>query len=361
MSVNQAQPRKFSQIALQERGFLLLIGLGFMIVGFTYQHASIARWVGFALAGYSAIANDSIQTIGTFLAANKKQPWWLLWLFVAGLFIATMTYSFIVHNGDVTYERLSAKGFDQTPMKFAFLQVASPLFLLILTRLKIPVSTTFLLLTSFATTPSGIGKVVTKSMMGYALAFGLSIGLWLIFAPAIKRWLKKPEAKYWLILQWLTSGVLWTVWLMQDASNIAVFLPRQMKLVEFLAFTGTMALGLGLLMRLRGDRIQEVVTEKSQVVDLRAATLINFIYAGILFYFKMHSKMPMSTTWVFIGLLSGRELAMALRKTSDFSLSEALKIVIRDLVYVTFGLLVSVIIAFASNEVFADAVKGVFK
>ena len=122
-----------------------------------------------------------------------------------------------------------------------------------------------------------------------------------------------------------------------------------------------MALGLGLLMRLRGDRIQEVVTEKSQVVDLRAATLINFIYAGILFYFKMHSKMPMSTTWVFIGLLSGRELAMALRKTSDFSLSEALKIVIRDLVYVTFGLLVSVIIAFASNEVFADAVKGVFK
>ena len=134
-----------------------------------------------------------------------------------------------------------------------------------------------------------------------------------------------------------------------------------MKLVEFLAFTGTMALGLGLLMRLRGDRIQEVVTEKSQVVDLRAATLINFIYAGILFYFKMHSKMPMSTTWVFISLLSGRELAMALRKTSDFSLSGALKIVIRDLVYVTFGLLVSVIIAFASNEVFADAVKGVFK
>ena len=71
--------------------------------------------------------------------------------------------------------------------------------------------------------------------------------------------------------------------------------------------------------------------------------------------------MPMSTTWVFIGLLSGRELAMALRKTSDFSLSGALKIVIRDLVYVTFGLLVSVIIAFASNEVFADAVKSVFK
>ena len=27
----------------------------------------------------------------------------------------------------------------------------------------------------------------------------------------------------WSILQWVTSGLLWSVWLMQDAANIAVF------------------------------------------------------------------------------------------------------------------------------------------
>ena len=28
--------------------------------------------IGFALAGYSVIANDSIQTLGTFIASKKK-------------------------------------------------------------------------------------------------------------------------------------------------------------------------------------------------------------------------------------------------------------------------------------------------
>ena len=32
--------------------------------------------VGFALAGYSVIANDSIQTLGTFIASKQK---WFKW------------------------------------------------------------------------------------------------------------------------------------------------------------------------------------------------------------------------------------------------------------------------------------------
>ena len=37
--------------------------------------------VGFALAGYSVIANDSIQTLGTFIASKKK---WFAWYILAG-------------------------------------------------------------------------------------------------------------------------------------------------------------------------------------------------------------------------------------------------------------------------------------
>ena len=37
--------------------------------------------VGFGLAGYSVIANDSIQTLGTFIASKKK---WFAWYILAG-------------------------------------------------------------------------------------------------------------------------------------------------------------------------------------------------------------------------------------------------------------------------------------
>ena len=35
-------------------------------------------WTVFFLAAYSAIANDSIQTIGTFIASNKDRKWYYL-------------------------------------------------------------------------------------------------------------------------------------------------------------------------------------------------------------------------------------------------------------------------------------------
>ena len=74
--------------------------------------------------------------------------------------------------------------------------------------------------------------------------------------------------------------------------------------------------------------------------------------AAILLYFKMHSKMPMSTTWVFIGLLSGREIAMSWTKTSGRDLKSTLRMVTKDLSFVTLGLVVSVILALAVNDAF---------
>ena len=41
-----------------------------------------------------------------------------------------------------------------------------------------PVSTTLLLLTSFASEMSAVSKVIVKSLSGYALAFVLAFGLW---------------------------------------------------------------------------------------------------------------------------------------------------------------------------------------
>jgi hypothetical protein len=342
----------FVDFALRERTFLVVLGICVLIAGLTYQTPHIAAWVGFLFASYSAIANDSIQTIGTFIASNRRQRWWILWLFMGGIFLATVSYSWVTYSGDVTYQRLAAKGFETSPTSFSFLQIAAPLFLLVLTRLRMPVSTTFLLLTSFATSAGTVGAVVSKSLMGYVLAFVVAFGTWFLLSGALARLWRGRAHPLWYVAQWLTSGALWAVWLMQDAANIAVYLPRQLGVLEFCAFAGIIFVGLGVLFYMGGERVQEVVEEKSDVVDVRASTIIVVVYALVLYLFKEVSKVPMSTTWVFIGLLGGRELAMALRKVSGRSWREAGRLMTRDLVYVSIGLLISLVIALAVNQPF---------
>ena len=96
--------------------------------------------------------------------------------------------------------------------------------------------------------------------------------------------------------------------------------------------------------------IQKIVTEKSVVTDVRFATLIDFIYCIILFYFKLHSKVPMSTTWVFIGLLAGREIGMAIMKSGENSMLKSLRLGFKDMTYALIGLVVSIAIAIGVND-----------
>ena len=337
-----------------EKNFLILIAALFMVCGLVSPFPQIAMWVGFAIAGYSAIANDSIQTIGTFIASNTDRKWWYLWLFMGLIFVGTVTYSWVVNDGDVSYQRLASKGFNTAPESFTFLHLAAPVFLLILTRLRMPVSTTFLILSTFSTSSDAILGVLGKSLVGYVIAFIGAIILWFIISAFVKYRFKGKPAKWWMPVQWITSGALWYTWLAQDMANIAVFLPRDLSIGQFIAFTAYIFFGLGILFYLRGDKIQSVVSEKAGIADIRAATLIDFFYAILLFYFKGLSNTPMSTTWVFLGLLGGRELAISIskrrKKKKIKSTKRAFKMISRDLLYALIGLLVAVILALAINS-----------
>ena len=92
------------------------------------------------------------------------------------------------------------------------------------------------------------------------------------------------------------------------------------------------------------------VTEKSIVDDTRFATCVDFVYCIILFYFKLYSQVPMSTTWVFIGLLGGRELGMALRRSGQNSISKTFKLIFKDFSFAMIGLFISIAIAIAVND-----------
>lgn len=356
-------PNSFYTIIREERNFLILIGIFFFIAGISYEYARWAMWVGFFFAGYSAIANDSIQTIGTFLASNTDKKWWVLWLWIGGIFVLVVTYSWISYDGDVTHQRLTAKGFEEAPTSFSFLQVAAPLFLLILTRLRMPVSTTFLLLSCFSANLEGITSVLSKSLTGYFLAFAVAIIVWFALSKPLDKFFTGEAKPFWGPIQWVVSGCLWAVWVMQDAANIAVYLPRSLSFNGFLIFTGFIFLGLGVLFYLRGDKIQQIVTEKSYVTDVRSATVIDFVYALVLYYFKVVSVVPISTTWVFIGLLAGREVAMSITDAQGKGkpLIKSLKLVGKDVLYATIGLIVSLLLAVAINpDIYEELVDLIF-
>lgn len=360
--LEQLIPESFYTIFREERTFLALIGIFFFVAGVTFPNAEVAKWVGFALAGYSAIANDSIQTIGTFIASNEDKKWWVLWLFIGGIFLATVSYSWYTYDGDVSYQRLASKGFANAPTSFTFLQIAAPIFLLMLTRMRMPVSTTFLLLSCFAADASAIGSVLVKSLSGYLVAFIVAIIVWIVLSRIIKKFIKGKPHAMWTGFQWLTSGSLWAVWIMQDAANIAVYLPRSMSFTQFSIFALYIFFGLGILFYLRGDRIQKVVTEKSDVRDIRSATIIDFVYAIILYYFKIKSQIPMSTTWVFIGLLAGREIAMTFTdaRGKGKPLKTSLKLIAKDGGYALIGLAVSIALAIAINPQIDEEIFNYF-
>jgi len=356
---------KTFEIAKKEKAFITLIAVFTFICGIITPYPQIAMWVGFGLAAYSAIANDSIQTIGTFIASNSKKPWWILWLFMGLIFLATVLYSWIVFDGDVSNQRLLTKGFETAPTSFSFLQLAAPILLLVLTRFRMPVSTTFLLLSAFSTQASSITAMVGKSLSGYLLAFVTAIFVWFVVSKFVSKYFtSKQPAKIWTPLQWIISGALWSVWISQDAANIAVFLPRSLNIYEFIGFAGFVFIGMGILFYLKGDKIQSIVNEKAGVSDIRAATIVDFVYAILLYYFKVISTVPISTTWVFIGLLGGREVAIAISKKRYKqrikNIKNASKIVGRDFLYATIGLVLSVLLAIAVNKKFQEQIVSEF-
>ena len=68
----------------------------------------------------------------------------------------------------------------------------------------------------------------------------------------------------------------------------------------------------------------------------------------------------MSTTWVFVGLLAGREMAMAIRKSNSNNrgIRGAMQLMAKDLLYVAIGFIVSLILAAAINPVTRVAMFG---
>lgn len=301
----------------------------------------IEAWAlcGLTLAGISVMSNDAVQTLGTFMASNKKTEWWKLWAAASIVLVSTILYSWYTNNGDISFGRLDKI----PPVDVQWYHALAPGVLLVLTKFGIPVSTTFLVLSAFASTIV-FEKMLVKSMMGYAIAAVVAYGFWMVLAGLLdeKKKVRPNHEKGWRIAQWCTTGFLWFTWLSHDLANIAVFAPRQVSPEMLTGIIALLVATLGWVFWNKGGKIQQIVIEKSSTSYMRSATIIDGVYAFILLYLKQVNNIPMSTTWVFVGLLCGRELAIATRL--DRKVKKVFPLLAKDFMKMMLGLCVSVVI-----------------
>ena len=313
---------------------------------------ALIMYAGFGIAAYSVVGNDVIQTLGTFLSSNRERSWWSLFLFAGTILVAALVVGYL--QNDVAYGRLDSIPF---PEELSWWYLIPPIVLLIITRIGLPVSTTFLILTFFSAT--SLPAMLNKSLFGYGVAFVSALTIYYL----ISRYTEKifhlrplgsdsslvTSRKFWSVAQWIATGFLWWQWLQQDLANIYIYLAggKDMPLGRFIASVVLLLIFLALVFRSYGGAIQKIVNRKTNASDLRSATLIDLIYGAVLMVFKYNvlglweAKMPMSTTWVFLGLLAGREFGM--RLTLGMKLKQKVQaMVFSDLGKATLGLIVSI-------------------
>ena len=425
--------------------------------------------IGFLFAAYAVVGNDALQTLGTFINSNSRLHWFWLFLFAGFILVATFTYGWVINAGDPSWERLAnAEKYPVPPEGIQWYHTLPPLMLLVITRFGVPVSTSFMVLTVFASI-AGLTSMLQKSLIGYGLAFAVGLAVYLVVTNTLEKYFRNhplthrapwglatgmgvlialtviyvppliigeqlygwqagavliclgllvdlmalaaherytsvamdviialivgciigyfinllvPDATlasqaieiagypihpaslgiglaaaafaywvahnyraensiYWILLQWITTAYLWGVWLIQDFANIFVFLPRELTALQGFMGLAAILLLLGYTFWNKGGPVQRILQAKTSVTDIRSATLIDFTYASLLFLFKEVSDIPMSTTFVFLGLIAGREFGFAIMDKA-MSVAKAAKLGVSDASKAYIGLVLSI-------------------
>jgi hypothetical protein len=280
------------------------------------------------------MGNDALQTLGPFLASQRWRSSRLgQGVFLGAVLCLVLGLSWVLGEGDPACGRL-----DRFPLPnpMGWIDLLPLLALLALTRLGLPVSTSFLVLTAVA--PAHLEGMLRKSAAGYGVAFLVALGAYGLLAP----WLEgtpgggersgldvsdgEPQAVSpapparplpglapWNALRWIATAVLWSQWLVQDLANIYVYLPRRLSLAELAVTLVVLCGAAGLIVVVGGGPIQGVLRRKCRADDPRATTVISLLYGLVLLAFLGGDRLPMSTSWLFLGLLAGREVGLGAR------------------------------------------------
>jgi hypothetical protein len=196
-----------------------------------------------------------------------------------------------------------------------------------------------------------IEKMILKSVYGYGLSVISAFLLYLLIAhifeskKSIDKMDKTKQKRFWTGAQWISTAFLWSQWLIQDFANIFVFLPRQLSVFELVSSLVIILGIMAYIFKNRGGKIQEIVNQKVNTRNIRSATIIDLCYGLILFVYGNYNSIPMSTTWVFIGILAGREIAINYLLNKN-KLTNSYKLIAKDFAKVNIGLAVSIFVVY---------------
>ena len=170
--------------------------------------------IGFLLSLYACISNDVIQTLGTFLSTTRHRPVWQIWIYTSIVLVITFVVGWYVNDGDMAFGRLTKIPF---PEQFYWWHILPPIVLIWLTRLGVPVATSFLIVSIFSSN-TVIGMMIAKSFIGYAAAVISSFILYFFIARKVEKvflYKKNNISKHWIAAKWISTAFLWSAWLLQ--------------------------------------------------------------------------------------------------------------------------------------------------
>jgi hypothetical protein len=201
-----------------------------------------------------------------------------------------------------------------TPRQINKYYLIAPLILLFLTHMGIPTSSTFLMLSVFLGRHD-IFNMLTKTAASYFMSFAVSAYILSIILRRHRKYLLNtvPEDKYaglWNFLQIISTILLVINWLCFSVSNITVFLPRKLDPHDFLLFMFILLFTLASVLSNRGNRMQEILSSKKNANNVKVNVLINVLFSAVLFIFKVVNNVSIATTFVFLGILAGKEVAI---------------------------------------------------
>ena len=306
-------------------------------------------WIIVSLALFTSVVNNSFQIFGTFFLINKKTPKLKMFLFILIIFILTIFFSWIFCNHQIHFEKLNSIPYSNNLMLSSFL---APFVLMLLTYKKIPVSTTFLFVSLFSSTDV-LHSIVSKTLHMYILAFLIGFILWKYIYPVIMKYLNRyvdlnkanENIKFWFVLQYFSTALLWFAWLFSNMSSVLVFAPREFSIKDLILLFILAGFVIYYLVDNMGGSMQHIVKNKQGTSNVKSATIINIIYGILIYIFQFEVNIPISTTWVFIGLMGGREFAITSNSNiaiiSSIAQKNAVKKIILDFLYATIGVIIS--------------------
>ena len=269
----------------------------------------IFAWIITSLVTYNVIFNNSIQTIGLFIASNKNKGIFYNLLFFSSIFIFAVLLSWFLTEREVHYHLLDSIDYSEIELQFLLL----PILISFLTKKQVPLSATFLIIPLFANS-STISSMINKTTVSYFLSLIGSLVIYKFLYTKYKNLLsdeKTDTGKIWIVAEYVSTGILWFSWLTVSLCNFVIFLPRKFDITDIVLLSSIGIVTIYCILISNGGEIQKIIDQKSDVKNIKTTVIFNSLFAFTLLFIQHLDNIPITSTWMFLGVLAGRELAIS--------------------------------------------------